>query len=489
MKTVLSRHRLVLLPFAVALAMALGVLPVAAAEDAVAPSARHAAAPLSKAELERKKKNDEHDKTNLRRKTEFVVDRSDEFLKVPKAEIVGEFIVARVAPTVKLQILPNLEPEYFSEEAYQAGWANWAYVTRSDDNRFYMATSDHCSRGAKINLYEYRPADNVVERVLDVSAALGWSDNMYTDGKIHGHMGIMPDGELWGATHYGPHPTDKWLAEGYRGSWLFSYNINTGKSHNWGVPLVVSNLDCHTVDTKRGVFLATGSYSGMMLNWDVNQKKVRFAGYPPDGWRWWARAMLLDGKTGHFWGAEQNEKPHRFLSFDPALNQFKRHDVEIPKNPLSGEQALLRGHTHHPDAQGWYYWATLNGAFFRFRPDVEKGPTVEPLGTTWDKGRDVLQMAICPHGRYVYYQPKGDHSPLVQYDTKTGKKKAIAFLQDYYFEKYGYSLGSQVYGMEISKDGSFVAIVENGTFGGRGSSFGHPALTVVSIPAEERPVD
>jgi hypothetical protein len=74
----------------------------------------------------------------------------------------------------------------------------------------------------------------------------------------------------------------------------------------------------------------------------------------------------------------------------------------------------------------------------------------------------------------------------VQYDVKTGEKKAICFLQDYYFEKYGYWLGSQVYGMEISKDGDFIVLVMNGTFTGRNKSFGHPAICVVEIPKSER---
>jgi hypothetical protein len=388
---------------------------------------------------------------------------------------------------VKFQILPNLEPEYFSEEAYMAGWANWAYVTRSDDNRFYMATSNHLGKGAQINLYEYRPKDNKVERVLDVSKALGWTNDMWTDGKIHGHMGIMPDGTLWAGTHYGPHPEEKWIKEGYRGSWLFSYNINTKETHNWGNPLVVHNLACHTLDPQRGVFMATGDYSGMVLNWDVKEKKVRYAGYPPNGWKWWPRAMLLDEKTGIFWGMDISEKPYRFMSFDPVLNRFQRYDVPVPSNPLNNTQAELRGHTDYPDANGWYYWSTINGAFFRFKPDAEKGPQIEVIGTNWDEGRDVLQMAIDQTRRYIYYQPKGDTSPLVQYDTKTNKRKAIGFLQEYFFEKYGYWPGSQVYGMEISTDGSFVVIVENGTFGGRGAAFGHPALTVISIPESERP--
>jgi len=135
---------------------------------------------------------------------------------------------------------------------------------------------------------------------------------------------------------------------------------------------------------------------------------------------------------------------------------------------------------------GWYYWATLNGTLFKFRPDGPDGPQFETVGVTWDQGRDTLQIAMSPKGRYLYYQPKKYPSPVVQYDVKTGRKKAICWFQDYFFEKYGYWMGSQVYGMNISKDGSFLVINMNGTFAGKNRSFGHPALAVIEIPRSER---
>lgn len=443
-------------------------------------------APLSDREIARRERNAQYDKLNLRGKNVFVVDRSDKFITTPGVDIAGEFDVAETPPTVKLQILPDMEPEYFSEDAYQAGWANWAKITRSDDNRFFISASDHLGRGAQVNLYAYDPSDDTLKRVLDVGDALGWHDDMYTDGKLHGRVGIMPDGTLWGATHRGPTPTEAWWKAGYRGSWLFSYNIHSGESKNWGVPLIGNSLPVHTLDSERGIFVATGALAPTLLSWDVNEKRVRFAGSLPNGWVWNARSMFLDQETGHFWGMDSSEKPYRFMSFDPELNRFKRHEVEVPAHPDSGNQGILRGHTKRPAADGWYYWATINGAFFRFRPDWDNGPRVEVIGTVWDKGRDVLQMALSPDERYVYYQPKGYPAPLVQYDVETGRKKAIAFLQDYYFDKYGYWPFSHVYGLEISNDGSFIVIVDNGTFEGRNRSFGHPSVAVVEIPESER---
>lgn len=45
------------------------------------------------------------------------------------------------------------------------------------------------------------------------------------------------------------------------------------------------------------------------------------------------------------------------------------------------------------------------------------------------------------------------------------------------------------YGMEISKDGSFIVIIMNGAFQGRDKGYGHPSLFVVHIPEEERKND
>ena len=117
----------------------------------------------------------------------------------------------------------------------------------------------------------------------------------------------------------------------------------------------------------------------------------------------------------------------------------------------------------------------------------------------WDKGRYTATTAIDPTGRYFYYMPGGmkgqtanEYGPLVQYDVKTGKKKVLAWLVDYYYEKYGYWVGG-TYGTEISKDGAYLVIVMNGAFVTRddadGSPYGNPSLFVVHIPPEERPLD
>lgn len=447
---------------------------------------------LTEGEQRRAELNALWDFTGLRRKDDFVVIHTNAFLTPPP--VLADrypsdgYRLARTPPTVKLRILPNLEPEYFPEgEAYAAGWANWAKVTRSEDNRFFMAASDHRGRGAKINLYEYRPDEGEhgrLERALDISELLGWHDDMYTDGKVHGHMGIMPDGTLWAATHRGPAPTDAWWEEGYRGAWLFSYHIHTGAATNWGVPLIGQELPCHVLDPERGIFLATGHLTTSMLSWDVHEKRVRFAGSPPHGWRWNARSMFLDPETGHFWGVDSSEEPYRFLSFDPELNRFKRHDVEAPEHPESGRVAINRLHTNPKAADGWYY-NVLGSTLIRFQPDWDTGPEVEVVG---DMHGNTVQTALCPAKRYLYWIPRrNDTMMIMQYDTQSGQKKALGFIKDPILRQYGYDCGSGVYGLRISHCGGFLVALDNGGFGRRFG--GHPALFVIDIPASERKLD
>ncbi|MBN1290413.1 MAG: hypothetical protein JXB48_01115 [Candidatus Latescibacteria bacterium] len=442
-------------------------------------------------EEERQKLNDKFDKQKIRHKHEFLVDTSDTFLKRPKDDTTAEdFTIAKVAPEVKFMIVPNMEPEYFDEhdEAYMIAWANWARVTRSEDNRFFFSVSDHLGFGCHINIYEYNPGRNVVFKLTSVGEIVGWTDQSYTDGKIHGHMGIMPDGTMWAATHYGVHPDSTWWANGYRGSWLISYNINTHESKNWGVPLIGNMLPCFNVDTKRGRLVGTGA-NYTVLCWDCFNKKVTYAGYPPNGWEWWRRAMLCDEDTGKFWTSDNSDGNHRLMSFDPELNKFERYEVAMPPNTYQNNKvAAMRGYTDHKAADGYFYGGTYNGAMFKFKSEGENGPEIVPLGVTWGEGQDVLQMPVSPGGRYVYYQPRTFTSPLVQYDVRTGKKKALCWLQDYYFEKYGYYYMS-IYGLEISKDGSFIVMCVNGTFQGKGKTYGHPSLIVVEIPETERQED
>lgn len=450
-------------------------------------------ASLTKGEQERAEFNDLYDVAGLRLKREFVALKSAAFLEPPPGfpqYRLGDYVIARQAPEVKLQVLPEMVPEYFPEgEAYQAGWANWAAITRSDDGRLIMAAGDHRGKGAQINIYAYTPggrrSGGRLERVLDLTAALGWHGGMYTDGKVHGHLDVLPDGTLWGATHHGPYPQESWYDVGYRGSWFFNFNLNTAEFENLGVPIIGQSLPNCRLDRERGIFFANGDLTPNILVYDTKARRTLLAGAPPNGWKWGSRGVMLDEATGHFWGIETSEKPYRFISYDPARNRFKRHDDEVPLYEGAKEQTLHGAWATGPDSEGRYY-TDFGGVFTRFRPDWERGMQMERLGVTGrSESFPVLQMALSPDKRFVYWTPRADDTmALMQYEIATGRIKIIGFLSAAIRQQFGLFIGNGVWGLNITADGGTVAILENGGFGQ--PFWGHPVLLLVEVPAGER---
>jgi len=93
-------------------------------------------------EQERKKLNDKYDRMNLRYKKSFITDTSEAMLIKPEKEnVVNDFTVAKIPPEIKMMIIPDMEPAYFTEDAEHASWANWGKVARSDDNRFFSLSA------------------------------------------------------------------------------------------------------------------------------------------------------------------------------------------------------------------------------------------------------------------------------------------------------------------------------------------------------------
>jgi len=93
--------------------------------------------------------------------------------------------------------------------------------------------------------------------------------------------------------------------------------------------------------------------------------------------------------------------------------------------------------------------------------------------------------------KYIYYVPNlrqeySYYQPVMQFNTETQTRKVIAFIADYYFDKYGFYNGG-AHGLALSQDGSTLVINFNGAFKPRVIPFyGNPALMVVRIPESER---
>jgi hypothetical protein len=97
----------------------------------------------------------------------------------------------------------------------------------------------------------------------------------------------------------------------------------------------------------------------------------------------------------------------------------------------------------------------------------------------------VASLDADPTGQYLYYVPgahgggERDGSPVVQLDTRTGRKKVLAFLHPFYQERYGCTLKG-TYSLAVDPKGDRLYITWNVSRGTR--AWDSCALTVVHLP-------
>ena len=443
-------------------------------------------------EAERKAITEKWDKHNLRYATGMVTDISKDFITIPK-DYPGkkDFEMAKSAPTVDFAPIRGLNPEFFPEDN-NGLWSQWGEVTKGPNGRYYMATGDHRSKDSQVIITEYDPVKKDQRIVVDVGKVCGWKKGLHTDGKIHGRMDIMPDGTLVGATWLGRNVKDDDIEHGWLGGYFLTYNVFTGKTEPHGIPMLNYSWHYHVTDRQTGVFMAVGdgyAKGNAFLAYDVIERKVLYAGIPPDGIELNLRATLLDERTGLLYSTD-NAKENTFICYDQRTNRFRHLACKTPVNPATGKNNRLRAYTEYRSPDNVFYCIDQDGIMFIFYPDEER---TEYMDINWDTGVYTTSIAVSPKFRYLYFIP-GSHgatmnlgTPVVQYDLATKQKKAIAFLGPYYHEKYGFNT-TGTYGIELSEDGSFLVVHMNGGFGPDAikAQFNYPGIFVIHIPETER---
>ncbi|MBN1292003.1 MAG: hypothetical protein JXB48_09200 [Candidatus Latescibacteria bacterium] len=442
-------------------------------------------------EEQRKIWNQEYDKMGLLHSSGMVVDTSESFIHIPddmNLEWMGDVDIAETAPTIDFAPIRGMKPEYFPEDNY-GYWSDFGDVTLAPNGRYYFAVGDHRGRDGKSYAFEYDPVGNNCTMIINFPELCGWNVRGVGDGKIHGEMGAMPDGNLWILTYWDPMP---WSTEEDYNTWpgsnLVRYNTFTGKAENLGIPMPKSGWPYYTLDTERGKLVAVG-FRGEILCYDVNEERVTYAGYPPTGVNWWVRCTMLDPATGIFWSCLP-KPPHNFVSFDPATNVFTRYDERTPEDlgRNAGKNSVIRAHSERRTREGFLWVNSTNGTLYKFWPDDLRTEVVTQL---WADYTYSPRVSLSPDERYLYYVANTKRSdyrykPIVQFDTVTKRRKVLAFIADYYFEKYGYVFGS-MHGSTLSHDGKTFVMVFNGSFLPRDSEWQDtPSLVVLHIPENER---
>ncbi len=451
------------------------------------------------------------DKRNIRHQRQMRRDSSPQMLHVPRylaPPLHDTFDVAQEPPVIDFAIV-QLTPEYLDEgDDETAVYGGWGPNVRGPDDGCYFAIGNHQGNGgANAFLLRYDPQRKIHETVLNSRDVCGWSGNDFGDGKLHGSPDIAPNGELWLLTFYGPYPQPADWGGSYPGGRLLHANILTGEREFLGSPVSDESWPIHAWDWQRERLYAVGECGlyehdkfgdnwpgagpwdyGQFLVYNTAAREVIHAAVPEvvtNGQRerlhWFRRGLLLDRETGRVYGSESTP-PHRIARYDPETNAF------------CWLQSRLAAPLHHWQNQktrdGAFWCFDQDGGFYKFWPDADR---VESHGANWGSGEYVVNLCLSPGERFVYYAVATDISsarhgmPIVQYDTRTRRKKVLAFLVDFYLATYGYGI-SNAYGLSISKDGGSLFLHVNGQFCAARDEigYGRPALLEIHIPESER---
>lgn len=490
-------------PVVVCTLLIIALLLACAGPSLAATAAPDTARPLAPSEIERREIGDKMDKAGMRYRKTATDISSDEVLRIPEQlKDVAGFTVAKTAPKIDWLIL-QVEPRYFLQPPHEKDpvplWSSWGQgAYNPTTGRFYAAFGNHVFYDAQVHIMEYDPESGAAKISPNVNELMGRSATDFGDGKIHGWMDFYKRNTLYFLTYWCayPYPSEEQFATGYEGGTLASYNVETGEFHDYGVPIRRTSYPYHRVDTKRGILYGVG-VAHEFLAYDIEHKRILWAGMLPDGMKWYDRCMIVDEDTGYVYSSNLSkyDPDVHFIRYDPARNRFTRMESCVPRHSMAGENLQMRGHTRAKAADGWFMGVTRGGALFKFYPDEDK---LEDMGLCWPGDPTRLyttSMAKSPDDKYVYFIP-GAHgqshyngTPVVQVNAKTGERKAIAFLFPYMYDHYGYIPGG-TFSLDIDDKGERLFVLFNGAFREfdpkGGDVFGDLSVMVIHVPESER---
>lgn len=455
-------------------------------------------------EVTRKADAERLDTHKLLGTAKVVVDSDSRMLEVPEtvAQYAGtEFTVAGTPPEIEFAMIPVNPPfmSRFHNQHTSGWWANYCQsVYDPESGVFYTAVGDHGGIDAHLYLAAYDPASRTVTCPTEINDAIGRKRGVYRDGILHGWLDLyqpsyLENRHLWFCTYWStfPEPTAEEYATGYDGGHIISYDPKTGAYVDYGAPLERASWPYHRVDTRRGMLYAVGC-ANEFLAWDIEAQKAKWAGYLPDGMKWYNRSIMLDEETGYVYttNADPDDTELHLIRYDPATNRFDMPGCHMPPDPETGEYIPMRVQTRHRGPDGLIWGITSRGMLFTFSPDSNE---IIEKGTCWPgQYRYVCSLERSPGGRYIYYQPQHHHegAPIIQYDTRTGAKKVIAFLAPFYHKTYGY-IPTGAYALKLDDTGGKLFAVWNGAFRDYEPDlgverFGHPSVMLIHIPESER---
>ncbi len=376
-------------------------------------------------------------------------------------------LIAQTPPTI------DFGSAVIDAQKYSTDYGDWGNAVLGPDGKYYFGLGDHSSSTGGFNgalLMDYDPVKKQPEILLFSKDILGAGG----EGKWHCRMDINPANG------------DMYFIGFYNGNLIY-YNIYSHVAKNMGKPSPGDGWEEGTWDYQRNRYYGVGngnsgtnSGGGKVLVYDTLNQKTIYSGLPIDSatgktFHWATRARLLDRTTSILYGSDQ--ATNRLAKYDPATNTFS-----LMKSTLSDN---LRAWTNQKEADGSFWIFDKTGNVYKFYPEQDK---VQYMGKNWGNGVYTASIERSSDGKYLYYSIANNApfisagGPIIQYNTQTNRKKAIAFLAPFYKNTYHYQM-TKIYGVALAPDNGTLFAVSNGNFvdGAR-----YPAVLTISIPASER---
>ena len=398
------------------------------------------------------------------------------------AAATGDYDVAKAPPSVRFGVLPG-------QWTGASLWSAWGDAIFASDTNFYCSIGDHAAPHGWAYVYQVNPRSGAIQMIVDVNQILKIPAADYAPGKIHAPL-MEHDGALLFAGYRGGKGVDD--EHHYKGDALIRWSLADGATTSFDPPATFCSFAASVIHAPSKSIYGVGP-GGARLNgearffvYDIEARKTRFCGTPqPDVTR--AIVVAPDGRAWYSSGGGK-DATSRFARYDPKTKKATLMDLAVPGN-------MLRAASRCND-DGIAYCISNDGVLFTFDTRTEK---VRVVGKSFDAGP--AYTAVCklsPDGRYLYYAP-GAHGgadgvgcPVVQLDTRTNRRKVVAFLFDYLKGNANYHTGGS-FGLDVSADGATLGICFNGwkmdeTRSAQGlKSFDQVSVVLLDIPASERP--
>ena len=185
------------------------------------------------------------------------------------------------------ELMPQKRTKAFffkGEEDHNSIWD----TTMGPDGKLYLSLSSELTNGGYARLYEYDYKTGKARKLINAEDVILPQDRAIRASKFHTSISFIGDHKLAMTTHSTDkapqHPT--WMPfsffgnmwEGFAGSNIVTYDLETGKAENLGIPAVHESLYGSCYDKKHNAFYSMGFMKGHLYRYDFTTHQAKDMG-------------------------------------------------------------------------------------------------------------------------------------------------------------------------------------------------------------------